>query len=138
MMISQRLQVTLNRPVRGIIYNSRAEARQALPYLSQTITDQQVFQGFAFPDRGAFVGIGLDASLIVHESAHLLLREATDSPRAKVPAWVDEGFASYVEPGAHGVHPEFLKRRQPRHYTTETDVLRPGQARGYPIFLPKG
>ena len=137
LMISQLLQVTLNRPVRGIIYNSRAEARQALPYLSQTITDQQVFQGFAFPERGAFVGIGLHPSLIVHESAHLLLREATDSPRAKVPAWVDEGFASYVEPGAHGASRSF-----PRDVSPGTIPLRqmnsiPGKPEDIRFFYRK-
>ena len=100
--VSELLQVGLETPMRGIIYNSRSEARDAFPFQSRTTTQEQVFQGMAFPDRGAFVGIGLQASLIVHESAHLLLREATDSPRAKVPAWVNEGFASYVEPNAHG------------------------------------
>ena len=135
--ISQRLQVTLNRPVRGIIYNSRAEARQALPYLSQTITDQQVFQGFAFPDRGAFVGIGLDASLIVHESAHLLLREATDSPRAKVPAWVDEGFASYVEPGAHGSTRSFPKGVSPGTIPLKQMYSVPGRPEDIRFFYRK-
>ena len=101
--ISELLKVSLDRPVRGIIYNSRSESRDAFPHLSETITEQQVFQGFAFPDRGAFVGVGMQLSLIVHESAHLLLKEATGSPRARVPAWVDEGFASSVEPGLHGV-----------------------------------
>ena len=60
-----------------------------------------MFQGFAFPERGVFVGIGLRPGLIVHESAHLMLEEATDSPGARLPAWVNEGFATYVEPGGH-------------------------------------
>ena len=96
------LQVDLDNRVRGIIYNTRGEAGGAFPNLSRTTTEGRVFQGFAFPERGVFVGIGLEAGLIVHESAHLLLDAATDSPQEKVPAWVDEGFASYVEPGVHG------------------------------------
>ena len=100
--IAALLHVNLDTPVRGIIYNSRSEAVEAFPYQSQTITEEQVFQGFAFPARGVFVGIGLHPSLIIHESAHLILGQATASPRAKVPAWLNEGFASYVEPGAHG------------------------------------
>jgi len=100
--ISELLQASLDKPVKGIIYNSRAEAQEAFPHQSRTITQEQVFQGFAFPERNVFVGIGLHASLIVHESAHLLLHSVTASPGARVPAWVNEGFASYVESGAHG------------------------------------
>ena len=99
--IAALLETGLDRPMRGIIYNSRSEAREAFPFQSQTTTEQQVFQGFAFPERGVFVGIGLRPGLIVHESAHLMLEEATDSPGARLPAWVNEGFATYVEPGGH-------------------------------------
>ena len=100
--IRDLLQLDLDRHLKGIIYNSRADAQQALPFQSRTITEEKVFQGFAFPDKGMFVGVGLQANLLVHESAHLLLEQTTSSPRAEVPAWVDEGFASYVEPGARG------------------------------------
>ena len=100
--IADLLQVNLDQPMRGIIYNSQSEAREAFPFQSETTTQEQLFQGFAFPDRGVFVGVGLHPDLIVHESAHLLMEEATSSPRAQVPAWVNEGFASYMEPGASG------------------------------------
>ena len=99
--ISEILQVDLDKPMKGIIYNTRSEASEAFPRQSQTITEKQVFQGFAFPDRGVFVGVGLHLGLIVHESAHLLLDNATDAPGARLPAWVNEGFASFVEPGVH-------------------------------------
>ena len=100
--ITVLLQVEMDRPLRGIIYNSRAEAREAFPYQSETTAREEVFQGFAFPERGVFVGLGLQPDLIVHESAHLLLWEATSSPVASVPAWVNEGFASYMEPDTPG------------------------------------
>ena len=100
--ISALLQVEMDRPLRGIIYNSRAEAREAFPYQSETTAREEIFQGFAFPERGVFVGLGLQPNLIVHESAHLLMAEATSSPVASVPAWVSEGFASYMEPDPHG------------------------------------
>ena len=100
--IRDLLQLDLDRPLKGIIYNSRADAEQSLPFQSRTITEEKVFQGFAFPGKGMFVGIGLEPDLLVHESAHLLLQETTSAHGAEVPAWVDEGFASYVEPGARG------------------------------------
>ena len=111
--ISELLGVELGRPIRGIIYNSRAEASAAFPHQSATTTEEQVFQGFAFPERGVFVGIGLQPGLIVHESAHLILREATSSPGSRVPAWVNEGFASYVEPGGQGYDRSFLRSAGP-------------------------
>ena len=100
--IGDLLQVQLEAPIRGILYNSRSEARSAFPNQSRTTTEQDVFAGYAFPERGVFVGVGLHPDLIVHESAHLLLEAAVDSPGARVPAWVNEGFASYVEPGSGG------------------------------------
>ena len=93
------LQVDLDVPIKGVIYNSMSEAREAFPYQSGTISEEQVFRGFAFPDRGVFVGVGLGADLIVHEAAHLVLAEATSSPGARLPSWINEGFASYMEPG---------------------------------------
>ena len=103
--IAELLDLTLDKQVRGIIYNNRSEANEAFPNLSRTTTEREIFQGFAYPERGVFVGLGLYPGLIVHESAHLLLDMAASSPLAAIPAWVNEGFASYVEPGAHGSFP---------------------------------
>ena len=99
--ISDILHVGLETPLRGIIYNSMSEAGPALPQLSRTATQEQLFQGFAFSSHGLFIGVGLSPDIIVHESAHLIMEQVTGSPRARVPAWVDEGFASYVEPGSY-------------------------------------
>ena len=99
--IAALLQIDKELPMRGIIYNSRSEAQDAFPYQSQTTTEEQIFQGFAFPERGVFVGLGLHTSLIVHESAHLLFDKATSAPGVAVSAWLNEGFASYMEPGSH-------------------------------------
>ena len=100
--IAALLQVDTELPMRGIIYNSRSEAREAFPYGSQTTTDAEIFQGFAFPERRVFVGLGLHPNLIVHESAHLLFEKATSAPGVAVSSWLNEGFASYVEPGSYG------------------------------------
>ena len=94
------LQTTPEVPVQGVIYNTRSEAMEAFPFQSETISESGVFQGFAFSNYGIFVGIGLEPRLIVHETAHLLLHQ-TLGPRAPdLPAWLNEGFASYVEPGS--------------------------------------
>ena len=98
--LASLLQIDLDQPIKGVLYNLRAEAEAAFPFQNRTITDEQVFHGFAFPARGVFVGVGLQTGLIVHESAHLLLHQALGPAAHSPPAWLDEGFASYVEPGS--------------------------------------
>ena len=98
--LASMLRLDTSRPIKGIIYNERSAAIDAFPRQSQTITDQHVFEGFAFPDRGIFVGLGMSPDLIVHESAHVMLHQTLRGGVARAPAWLDEGFASYMEPGA--------------------------------------
>ncbi|MDA0735363.1 MAG: peptidase MA family metallohydrolase [Chloroflexi bacterium] len=86
--------------IQGFIYNSHQEATPAFPKISQTTTQQHVFQGFAFAEAGVFLGVGLQPSLIVHESAHLMLAQSLEPRGRSIPSWLNEGFASYVEPGS--------------------------------------
>ena len=88
------------RPVKGIVYNSFEEAAPGFPNPSQTLTEAQVFGGYAFPASGVFVAIGFNPRIIVHETAHLLLDQALGRHALPLPAWLNEGFASYVEPGS--------------------------------------
>lgn len=90
------------RPIKGLIYNSNLEAQPAFPRQSKVITEAQVFAGFAFPSSGIFVVVGLRPGIIIHEAAHLLLEQSLGPNALPVPAWLDEGFASYVEPD--GIH----------------------------------
>lgn len=92
------LQLEEEQPVRGFIYNEYAEAVPAFPSYSRTITEKEVFHGFAFPSHNVFVGVGSQSRLIVHEVAHLLLAQALESQGRPIPSWLDEGFATYVEP----------------------------------------
>lgn len=98
--LASLLKIDLDQPIKGVIYNHRSEVLDAFPHQSRTITERQVFHGFAFPDQGVFVGLGMQPRLVVHESAHLLLHQALGSATVPVPAWLDEGFATYVEPGS--------------------------------------
>ncbi len=83
---------------KGVIYNSYADANAVFPVQSQTTTDHGTFAGYAFPEQGVFVGQGLDRRIIVHESTHLLFRDALGEKALDTPAWLDEGFATYSEP----------------------------------------
>ena len=92
------LQHQPRKTFKGVIYNSYADANAVFPVQSQTTTDHGTFAGYAFPEQGVFVGQGLDRRIIVHESTHLLLREALGEKALDVPAWLDEGIATYSEP----------------------------------------
>ena len=84
--------------MKGVIYNNYGDANAAFPVQSQTTTDHGTFAGYAFPEQGVFVGQGLDRRIIVHESAHLMIREALGNRVVEFPDWLNEGFATYTEP----------------------------------------
>ncbi len=96
--IQDLLGMTSPDPIQGMVYRRRSDAVAAFPFHSRTITEQHVFAGFAFPLNGLFLGVGIDPDLILHESAHLLLHQHMGSSAYLLPDWLDEGFASYVEP----------------------------------------
>lgn len=107
------LQMEDPQPTRGFIYNSYAEASPAFPHQSRTTTQREVFHGFAFPAHQVFLGIGLQSRIIVHEAAHLLLAQSLGPGRNNLPAWLDEGLASYVEPGSNPFSGRSLSNRGP-------------------------
>ena len=92
------LQLDQAEEIKGVIYSRRSHTLEAFPQQSRTTTEQQTFQGFAFPEQSLFLGLGMDRGLIVHESAHLLLGQALGDKALATPAWFDEGFASYMDP----------------------------------------
>ncbi len=96
-----------------VIVNSRWEANRSFPAVSRTSQDVALYGGFAFPKYGAIVLSGLHRDSLIHELAHLMLNEAVDSPRARVPAWLNEGLAMYFESG--GAHRESQVRDAQRH-----------------------
>ena len=94
---SDLLQPPAGHRMRGFVYNDLDEAEAAFPHLSEALTERQVFHGYAFPATGVFLAVGLEPGLLAHEAGHLLLGQ-TVGASSVVPRWLDEGFASYVEP----------------------------------------
>ena len=86
--------------IKGIIYSRRSDTLAAFPRQSRTTTEQQTFQGFAFQELSLFLGLGMNRGLIVHEAAHLLFGQAMGDGALSTPAWLDEGFASYMDPSS--------------------------------------
>ena len=82
-------------PIKGIVYNHRIELANILP---DKTTIPEIYHGFAFLDQQIFLGIELDIDLITHESSHLLLAQAMKDRINPLPAWLQEGVSSYLEP----------------------------------------
>ena len=99
--LNDLLEIKNGKKIKGIIYNRRSETQEAFPFQSQAISDARVFQGFAFPNHRIFVGVGLDPRLIIHETTHLMMAQSLGERAQPLPAWLDEGFASFMEPDPH-------------------------------------
>ncbi len=84
---------------KAVIVNSRAEANRSFPPVTDTAQDTSLYGGFAFDRYGVLVLAGLNRAGLIHELTHLMFSERLDSPRAKPPAWLNEGMAMYFEPG---------------------------------------
>lgn len=109
--LQELLQIESPDEIKGMIYSRRSDTLAAFPQQSRTTTEQQTFQGFAFQERNLFLGLGMDRGLIVHESAHLLFGQALGSRALPTPSWLDEGFASYMDPSSRVFSGESLNNR---------------------------
>ena len=95
--IEQVLQVTPSERFRGLIYNSQTDAAQAFPTVSATLQQEQLFAGYAFSDKGVFLGVDMAHYLIAHETTHLYTGLFMGSASALLPTWVEEGLAVYMQ-----------------------------------------
>lgn len=111
--IQQTLPLTLNQPPLDIfVYNSSANLQSALQ-----LSGQSWVAGYASPDLGVImvsIPTGPEARLeaerqIPHETAHVLLYQATGSGYTILPAWLVEGIASNAELSPNPDYPRTLE-----------------------------
>jgi hypothetical protein len=100
-------------PMKAVLVNGRREAQRTFPLVSETATRGHVFGGYAYDQYDLFVLAGLWENGMVHEATHLLLDEAISSPLGLVPAWLNEGLATYFEGGPN--HGESIVARAARN-----------------------
>jgi hypothetical protein len=92
-----QLGATLEKPVEAYIYSDAATLREAVLYT------QEWTGGLAFTSQNILlIAVGPTAPAasvngLVHELAHLLVREVTFSCIGDMPTWLDEGLATYAE-----------------------------------------
>ena len=89
--------ITKIKPFTAVIVNNPREASQTFPVISKTSIRDKLYGGFAFQDYDVFIIGGADLNVLIHESAHLIIGQATESPTARIPAWLNEGLAMYFE-----------------------------------------
>ncbi|MCL0047511.1 hypothetical protein M1N48_00425 [Dehalococcoidia bacterium] len=104
-------------PIKGIVYNHRSELANVLP---DKTTIPEIYHGFAFLDQQIFLGIELDINLITHESSHLLLAQAMKDRINPLPAWLQEGISSYLEPNRVSFDGHSLSKLAPPLSTMES------------------
>ncbi len=83
---------------RAVIFPNLRELTIHGPTISQAATDGQYFGGFAYDEYNLTIMSSPSASILIHELTHLIFGRALTSPyAAAVPAWLNEGNASYWE-----------------------------------------
>ena len=82
-------------PINGILYNHRSELVNELP---EEATIPEIYHGFSFLGQQVFLGFGFEHDLIIHEASHLLLAQIMNERKTRLPAWLQEGISSYMEP----------------------------------------
>ena len=97
--VKQLFGVEERQRFKAVLVNGRREANRSFPTVSGTSRDAALYGGFAFGRYDALVLAGASPDGLIHELSHLMLDEAIDSPRARIPAWLNEGLAMYFERG---------------------------------------
>ena len=125
-------------PIKAVLYRSGQSASQAFPMVSETSRELGLFGGFAFSDYSMFLLTGLDADGMVHESSHVMLDAAIGSPLARVPAWLNEGLATYFQ-GPSGQFDSIVNSAAARGDLVPIRHMNsvPGRPRDVDLFYPQ-
>ena len=92
------LGIAPTEPLRIVTYNNYRHMVMALPFRSQTVSEDLQAQGMAFTDERVLLIHGYDPTVtgtVSHEFVHLLVAEAAGGTSAAIPAWLNEGLAEY-------------------------------------------
>jgi len=97
--LEDNVGVELEKPVKIIVYQSKADMQEALISQGAIFEEQIITLGTVVaPDIMLLHGTHQDVDVtIAHELTHVVVHLATDNPYAEIPAWLDEGLAMYNE-----------------------------------------
>ena len=97
--LQEEMGVTVERPVRIYVYDSKSDMSLALPGQSDVYDDRVLTLGVVV-DEGTLLILGTHPDVegtMAHELAHVVVGLATDNPYAELPRWLDEGLAMFSE-----------------------------------------
>ena len=97
--LEENVGVELEKPVKIIVYQSKADMQEALISRGTIFEEQIITLGTVVaPDTVLLHGIHQDVDrTIAHELTHIVVGLATENPYAEIPAWLNEGLAMYNE-----------------------------------------
>jgi hypothetical protein len=104
--------VELEKPVKVIVYQSKADMQGTLPSQGAVYEEQIITLGVVVaPDIVLLLGTHQDVDVtIAHELTHVVVHLATDNLYAEIPAWLDEGLAMYNEGKLRSGNAQALKK----------------------------
>jgi hypothetical protein len=110
--LEENVGVELEKPVKIIVYQSKADMQEALTSQGAIFEDQIITLGTVVaPDIVLLHGTHLEVDrTIAHELTHVVVHLATDNPYAEIPAWLDEGLAMYNEGELRSGNAQALKK----------------------------
>ena len=97
--LEENVGVELEKPVKIIVYQSKADMQEALTSQGAIFEEQIITLGTVVaPDIVLLHGTHQDVDItIAHELTHVVVGLATENPYAEIPAWLNEGLAMYNE-----------------------------------------
>ncbi|MBC8265230.1 MAG: hypothetical protein H8E47_14035 [Anaerolineales bacterium] len=97
--LEENVGVELEKPVKIIVYQSKADMQEALTSQGAVYEEQIITLGVVVaPDIVLLHGTHQDVDVtIAHELTHVVVGLATENPYADIPAWLNEGLAMYNE-----------------------------------------
>jgi hypothetical protein len=97
--LEENVGVELEKPVKIIVYQSKADMQEALISQGAIYEEQIITLGTVVaPDIVLLHGAHQDVDItIAHELTHVVVGLATENPYAEIPAWLNEGLAMYNE-----------------------------------------
>ncbi len=135
--------ISLERPVKAVLYNTKADMDGAIPFTSATTRRELVTAGQAYSEHDLVLvlGVGRDVvRTVAHELTHLITHQLSDNPYRKIPAWLDEGLSMYAEGEIYGEYKRALDNaaRQDRLLSLKQMTTMPGRPEDVILLYAEG
>lgn len=124
--------ISLERPVKVVLYNTKADMDGAIPFTSATSRRELITAGQAYSEHDLILvlGVGRDVvRTVAHELTHLITHQLSDNPYRQIPAWLNEGLSMYAEGDLYGEYKRALDNavRQDRLLSVKQMTTMPGR-----------